>query len=561
MIGLNRLTGAIYSDGRAYQYTYDAVGNRLSQTITVGGISATTQYLYDEANRMVEADGRVYDYDPNGNLLSDGVNTYTYDAANRLSSVTSSQGSVTSYAYNGLGDRLQETRWVEPVETTNGVTTTFSMDLNAGLTQALSDGTNDYIYGVGRIAQVSATDTQYFLADALGSVRQLTDSTGALTLSKTYDPYGVPTTVGASASSYGFTGEYQTGDSVYLRSRFYAPATGRFLTRDTWSGDANRPLSFNRWGYVEGNPVNLTDPTGMSPECAAVAGSADYIKCERIIRGFDPRSGPSLMELALLDLGDDCIAIRFSSFLGYMKLPPPSDDDYEDYGLWFHYLLNEKSIREGKGRVSIGMATAIIASREANVDSLYDTIKRPIANAMILKGRARGIYVAIGSRQLVIENVESSILFMGGIVLSSRNWYFCNNGAGAGHCYDSFEALIKAYTPLELARADMPGIVADAFRDNPSAPSDPENAPDDWGNVTQHTLDLLPNPNHTPPKGIMDVLRKTRDPNAPFDPDPWGIAWYSNDKGLGQFFIRTPNQATNLCPPAGDCIGQSIKDE
>jgi YD repeat-containing protein len=51
-------------------------------------------------------------------LLSDGVNTYTYDAANRLVSVTSNQ-------YSGLGDRL--------TETVNGVTTTFTMDLNTGL--------------------------------------------------------------------------------------------------------------------------------------------------------------------------------------------------------------------------------------------------------------------------------------------------------------------------------------------------------------------------------------------------------------------------------------------
>jgi hypothetical protein len=56
----------------------------------------------------------------------------------------------------------------------NGNTTTFTMDLNAGLTQALSDGTKAYIYGNGRIAQAAGSGTEYFLDDALGSVRQFT---------------------------------------------------------------------------------------------------------------------------------------------------------------------------------------------------------------------------------------------------------------------------------------------------------------------------------------------------------------------------------------------------
>jgi hypothetical protein len=48
-----------------------------------------------------------------------------------------------------------------------------------------------------------------------------------------------------------------------LRSRFLSPETGRFLSRDTWQGDYNRPLSLNRWNYVESNPVNLIDPLGQ----------------------------------------------------------------------------------------------------------------------------------------------------------------------------------------------------------------------------------------------------------------------------------------------------------
>jgi len=49
---------------------------------------------------------------------------------------------------------------------------------------------------------------------------------------------------------------------IHLRARYYAPGDGRFISRDTWDGDYNRPLSLNRWNYVEGNPVKFTDPSG-----------------------------------------------------------------------------------------------------------------------------------------------------------------------------------------------------------------------------------------------------------------------------------------------------------
>ncbi len=152
----------------------------------------------------------------------------------------------------GLGDRHQQ----------NGVN--YTLDLNAGLTQVLSDGANTYLYGNGRIAQAGST-TEYFLGDALGSVRQLADTTGSVTLTQSYSPYGeMISSVGTGASVYQFTGESRDDNGLtYLRARYMNSSTGRFISRDTWNGDYNRPLSLNRWNYVEGNPVNLTDPSGQ----------------------------------------------------------------------------------------------------------------------------------------------------------------------------------------------------------------------------------------------------------------------------------------------------------
>jgi hypothetical protein len=53
----------------------------------------------------------------------------------------------------------------------------------------------------------------------------------------------------------------------------YSPATGTFLTRDSWQGDYNRPLSLNRWNYVNGNPINLMDPTGYGDNKYSSGGS------------------------------------------------------------------------------------------------------------------------------------------------------------------------------------------------------------------------------------------------------------------------------------------------
>ena len=265
---LYRLKQANYSDGRYFHYTYDAAGNRLSQTVCFGPgcTPVTTTYTYDNANRLATVNGVAQTWDKNGNLTQDNTGaTYAYDSANRLKTLT--QGTTTSsYVYNGLGDRLQQT--------VSGVTTTYTLDLTAGLTQVLADGTNTYLYGAGRIAQNStANGKQYFLGDALGSVRQLVSANGAVTLTRSYEPYGSVLTGSASAgvnTAFGFTGEASDG---YLRARYYLYGVGRFITKDPSRTEANLYL------YALANPVNRTDPSGLLSN-AQIAQSFGYYPTE-----------------------------------------------------------------------------------------------------------------------------------------------------------------------------------------------------------------------------------------------------------------------------------------
>ncbi|MBX3036349.1 MAG: RHS repeat-associated core domain-containing protein [Anaerolineales bacterium] len=88
-----------------------------------------------------------------------------------------------------------------------------------------------------------------------------------ITLVNTYEPYGTTlSSTGDSETPYGFTSEITdaTGD-IYLRARYYNPNDGRFLSKDTYEGDSQNPITFNKWQYTYSNPINLTDPSGKDP--------------------------------------------------------------------------------------------------------------------------------------------------------------------------------------------------------------------------------------------------------------------------------------------------------
>ena len=125
-----------------------------------------------------------------------------------------------------------------------------------------------YVYALGTrpLAQYGEA-WEYLLADALGSVRQIVDADGNVTLAESYEPYGtVLTSTGTASSIFGYSGEQNDTyiKLLFLRARYMNPALGIFLARDPWSGDVLRPESMNGFVYGEGKPVNQTDPSGWS---------------------------------------------------------------------------------------------------------------------------------------------------------------------------------------------------------------------------------------------------------------------------------------------------------
>ena len=209
--------------------------------------------------------------------MNDGSALSRYDQANPVKSVqghgrliSTTLGSVTSlYNYNGDGARLRQV--------VGGTPTIYTQDMAAPLPVVLQaqtgSATTQYLYSLGTrpIGQYTGV-WEYLLPDALGSVRQIADASGSVTLAESYEPYGtVLTSTGTASSIFGYAGEqFDTTGLIYLRARYMNPTLGIFLARDPWNGDVLRPGSMNGWNYVDGNPVDSTDPSGANPQLAGI---------------------------------------------------------------------------------------------------------------------------------------------------------------------------------------------------------------------------------------------------------------------------------------------------
>lgn len=254
---LDRLTVADGPWG-AGSFTYDSIGNRTSKDINGQNIT----YTYGTSDNRLGG----FSYDANGNIIDDGTFTYTYDSENRLVQVTNGADVIT-YGYDGDGRRISQT--------VNGETTIFAYGAGLNvLTELSGSGVPkfDYIYAGSRnIARINFDGTgvpvskTFYHPDHLGSTIGLTDQETTEVWDRMYLPYGGTFTgTGTTENTHQYMAkelEAATG-LYYYGARYHNPNIGRFMSVDPAGADPTDPQSWNRYAYVQNNPLKYVDPDG-----------------------------------------------------------------------------------------------------------------------------------------------------------------------------------------------------------------------------------------------------------------------------------------------------------
>src|SRR6266545_3587614 len=236
-------THAATSIGTAYTAAYDTAGDMTCRapvsSITCSGTQTGAQLAYNSEGK-----------------LSNWQNQPT------------SPTSTAAFLYDGDGNRVVQQSTVSGSTTTTVYIGNVEEDATTGATTTKSA----YYYANGqRIAMAVNGVFSYLASDGLGSANVVLNSSGSASASTLYAPYGSARySSGTMPTDYGFTGQH--ADSItgldYYGARYYDPTAGQFTNADTLLPSGGYNLSaLSRYAYVEGNPINRTDPTGHHIEC------------------------------------------------------------------------------------------------------------------------------------------------------------------------------------------------------------------------------------------------------------------------------------------------------
>jgi RHS repeat-associated protein len=261
---------AVSEDGvHIAQYEYDPNGNRLTASDpSVPGSEVLG--TYDAQDRLVSYGAAAYEFTPNGELAKKSVGgditEYTYDALGNLRGVTLPDNRAITYAVDGENHRIWKS--IDGVRV-QGFLWRAPLQIVAEL-DGVGAVVARFVYGdpAANVPDymVRGGGTYRILKDHLGSPRLVVNAaTGDVAQRMDYDAFGrVLADTSPGWQPFGFAGGLYDADTGLVRfgARDYDAETGRWTSKD--------PLRFgggdgNLYGYVGGDAVNQTDPTGLNP--------------------------------------------------------------------------------------------------------------------------------------------------------------------------------------------------------------------------------------------------------------------------------------------------------
>jgi len=251
---LSRLTSVDYDDGQTQTYAFDPMGNRTQKADSITG---TENYTYNNANMLLTRGSNSYTNDLNGNTLTGGGRTNTWDGENRLTQCVAGSN-TTSFVYGCDGLRRRST--------VGSMSTDYVLEGQAVVRERQgSSNIATYLQGArgSEYRRNDSTDAvRWYLYDGLGSVLGEVDGNGNVTASRKYDVYGgVRASTGTGTSAHKFVGSLghpseDATELVYMRARYCDPVTGRFVSEDPAKS------GLNWFNYASNSPTNRVDRDG-----------------------------------------------------------------------------------------------------------------------------------------------------------------------------------------------------------------------------------------------------------------------------------------------------------
>ncbi|MFQ5470060.1 MAG: PKD domain-containing protein [Gammaproteobacteria bacterium] len=283
---LNRLTGATIVGVGSKSYDYDAVGRFINKS-DVGTYFYDGQYdaPFNDANceggvnyagphavtsilgSLNGTTNPAFCYDKNGNMTKNANRTIHYTSYNKPREIISGTQTVT-FDYEPGGNRISQT--------VAGTITTYVGDYEkvsgAGVEYKHYVNVNGSSIAVYTFQNADINNTRYLHKDHLGSIETITDESGTVVERLSYDAFGKRRQINGqdsqstilSETPYGFSGQEHLAlvGLIHMNGRIYDPALGRFTSADPFVQFKFSTQGYNRYVYVNNNPLIFVDPSG-----------------------------------------------------------------------------------------------------------------------------------------------------------------------------------------------------------------------------------------------------------------------------------------------------------